>query len=66
MVFDESVTPSAQQPAASVPCGFTQEGLPVGLQIIGAKYEDALVLQAARAYETVHRFKMPEQVATAL
>lgn len=54
-----------QQPAASVPCGFTQEGLPVGLQIIGAKYQDALVLQAARAYETVHRFKMPEQVATA-
>ncbi|MBA3702802.1 MAG: amidase, partial [Rubrobacteraceae bacterium] len=35
-----------QQPAASVPCGFTSAGLPVGLQIVGAKYEDALVLRA--------------------
>ncbi|MBW4444647.1 MAG: amidase [Plectolyngbya sp. WJT66-NPBG17] len=48
-----------QQPAASVPIGFTQEGLPVGLQIVGAKYRDALVLQAAKAYETVHPFKTP-------
>lgn len=46
-----------QQPAASVPVGFTQEGLPVGLQIVGAKYKDALVLQTARAYEAVHSFK---------
>ncbi|MGV0026843.1 amidase family protein [Phormidesmis priestleyi] len=46
-----------QQPAASVPIGFTTEGLPVGLQIVGAKYRDALVLQAARAYETVNPFK---------
>ena len=55
-----------QQPAASVPCGFTQAGLPVGLQIIGAKYQDALVLKAARAYETVHPFKTLEQTAMAL
>jgi len=40
-----------QQPAASVPCGFTREGLPVGLQIVGPRYGDALVLRAARAYE---------------
>jgi aspartyl-tRNA(Asn)/glutamyl-tRNA(Gln) amidotransferase subunit A len=40
-----------QQPAASVPCGFTSEGLPVGLQIIGPRHTDALVLRAARAYE---------------
>ncbi|KLU20560.1 amidase [Caballeronia mineralivorans PML1(12)] len=39
------------QPAASVPCGLTHEGLPVGLQIIGARGADALVLRAARAYE---------------
>ena len=38
-----------QQPAASVPCGFTSAGLPVGLQIIAAKYQDALVLRVARA-----------------
>jgi aspartyl-tRNA(Asn)/glutamyl-tRNA(Gln) amidotransferase subunit A len=43
-----------QQPAASVPCGFTSEGLPVGLQIVGAKYEDALVLRAAHAYQTAN------------
>lgn len=41
----------SQQPAASVPCGFTPEGLPVGLQVVGPKYADALVLRAARAYE---------------
>jgi aspartyl-tRNA(Asn)/glutamyl-tRNA(Gln) amidotransferase subunit A len=51
-----------QQPAASVPCGFTSEGLPVGLQIIGAKYHDALVLQAARAYEQEHPFKTIEHL----
>jgi aspartyl-tRNA(Asn)/glutamyl-tRNA(Gln) amidotransferase subunit A len=40
-----------QQPAASVPCGFTAEGLPVGLHIVGPLYGDALVLRAARAFE---------------
>ena len=49
-----------QQPAASVPCGFTQDGLPVGLQIIGARFADGLVLKAARAYEADHPFEMPE------
>ena len=39
------------QPAATVPCGFTSEGLPVGLQIVGRKFDDALVLRAARAFE---------------
>ena len=41
------------QPALSVPCGFTEAGLPVGLQIVGAMYRDALVLRSARAYEQV-------------
>lgn len=40
-----------QQPAISVPCGFTRKGLPVGLQIIGARHDDRRVLRAARAYE---------------
>ncbi len=40
-----------QQPAASVPCGFTRSGLPIGLQIVGARYKDALVLRAAHAYQ---------------
>jgi aspartyl-tRNA(Asn)/glutamyl-tRNA(Gln) amidotransferase subunit A len=39
------------QPAASVPCGRDPEGLPVGLQIVGRRGEDALVLRAARAFE---------------
>jgi aspartyl-tRNA(Asn)/glutamyl-tRNA(Gln) amidotransferase subunit A len=39
-----------QQPAASVPCGIAS-GLPVGLQIVGPRHGDALVLRAARAYE---------------
>ena len=43
-----------QQPALSVPCGFTSAGLPVGLQIVGAKHEDALVLRAAHAYQTAN------------
>lgn len=44
------------QPAASVPCGLTGEGLPVGLQIVGARHADALVLRAARAYERAAPF----------
>lgn len=39
------------QPAASVPCGFTHEGLPVALQIVGRWHADTLVLQAAAAFE---------------
>ena len=39
------------QPAASVPAGFTSEGLPVGLQIVGRRHADLSVLQAAKAFE---------------
>jgi aspartyl-tRNA(Asn)/glutamyl-tRNA(Gln) amidotransferase subunit A len=42
------------QPAASVPCGFTSTGLPVGLQIVGPMYGDADVLKAASAYQAAH------------
>jgi aspartyl-tRNA(Asn)/glutamyl-tRNA(Gln) amidotransferase subunit A len=38
-------------PAASLPCGFTKEGLPVGLQIVGRRFEDGTVLRAAAAFE---------------
>ena len=40
------------QPAASVPCGLTEAGLPVGLQIVGPMRRDDLVLAASRAFET--------------
>jgi aspartyl-tRNA(Asn)/glutamyl-tRNA(Gln) amidotransferase subunit A len=42
-----------QQPAATVPCGLTKAGLPVGLQIVGPMYADKLVLRVARAFEKV-------------
>jgi aspartyl-tRNA(Asn)/glutamyl-tRNA(Gln) amidotransferase subunit A len=54
-----------QQPAASVPCGFDDRGLPVGLQIVGAPHRDDLVLRAARAYEATHPFRFPPRPATA-
>lgn len=38
-------------PAVSVPCGFTASGLPVGLQIVGARFADRLVLAAAHVFE---------------
>lgn len=38
-------------PAASVPCGFNADGLPVGLQIVGRRFDDLGVLQAAAAFE---------------
>ena len=43
-------------PAASVPAGFTPEGLPVGLQIVGRHGEDFGVLQLAHAFEQVTGF----------
>ncbi len=43
-------------PAASVPCGFTPEGLPVGVQIVGRHHDDFGVLQLASAFEGTTRF----------
>jgi aspartyl-tRNA(Asn)/glutamyl-tRNA(Gln) amidotransferase subunit A len=48
-----------QQPAATVPCGLSAEGLPVGLQIVGPRYADARVLRAARAFEALQPFATP-------
>ena len=50
-----------QQPAASVPCGFTKDGLPVGLQIVGRMFDDMGVLAASAAYEAAdpHYDKTP-------
>jgi amidase len=38
-------------PAISVPCGFTDEGLPVGLQIVGRHHQELSVLQLAYAFQ---------------
>ena len=45
-----------QQPTASVPCGFSSNGMPVALQIVGPPRCDAMVLRAARAYESACPF----------
>lgn len=49
-----------RQPAASVPCGLTKAGLPIGLQIVGRLHDDTRVLRAARAFETARPFPFPK------
>jgi aspartyl-tRNA(Asn)/glutamyl-tRNA(Gln) amidotransferase subunit A len=51
-------------PAMSVPCGFTAAGLPIGLQLIGRPFEEALLFQVAHGYESVSpsRGRMPTLV----
>lgn len=44
-------------PALSVCCGFTPNGLPVGLQIVGKAFDEGTVLQVAHAYETASEWK---------
>ncbi|TGD96628.1 amidase [Methylobacterium nonmethylotrophicum] len=43
----------SEQPAIAVPAGFTPDGLPVGLQIAGRRFDDVGVLRLARAFETI-------------
>lgn len=52
-----------RQPAASLPCGFSRSGLPVGLQVIGPLHGDAQVLRACHAFERARPFVYPEQIA---
>ncbi len=40
-----------RRPAASVPCGFSSDGLPIGLQIVGRRGQEAMVLRASAAFE---------------
>lgn len=49
-------------PTVSVPCGFTSDGLPIGMQLAARPFEDALALQVAYAYEqaTDWRLRHPE------
>ena len=48
-----------QQPACTIPCGLTQDGLPIGLQIVGPMFDDARVLRAARAFERTRPIPRP-------
>ena len=40
-----------QQPAASIPCGLTSAGLPVGLQVVGPRHADSTVLAVCKAFQ---------------
>jgi aspartyl-tRNA(Asn)/glutamyl-tRNA(Gln) amidotransferase subunit A len=40
-----------EQPASSINCGYSAEGLPIGLQIVGRRFADMDVLRASRWYE---------------
>jgi aspartyl-tRNA(Asn)/glutamyl-tRNA(Gln) amidotransferase subunit A len=48
-----------QQPACTIPCGLTSGGLPIGLQLVGPMFADAIVLRAARAFEQRHPIPRP-------
>jgi aspartyl-tRNA(Asn)/glutamyl-tRNA(Gln) amidotransferase subunit A len=47
------------QPAATLPCGLTSEGLPVGLQVVGPKYAERTILEACLAIEAALGFAQP-------
>ncbi len=49
----------SEQPAASVPCGWSSDGLPIGLQIAGQRFDDLGVLRVARAFEQLHGPQRP-------
>ena len=49
----------SEQPVASVNCGYTRSGLPIGLQIIGKRFDDIGVLQMARAFERIRDPQRP-------
>ena len=51
-------------PAISVPCGFTEAGLPIGLQIIGPPWGESAILRVAHAYEQATAWHKREPVSS--
>jgi aspartyl-tRNA(Asn)/glutamyl-tRNA(Gln) amidotransferase subunit A len=49
----------SEQPAASINCGYTSAGLPIGLQIAGRRFDDLGVLQVSRAFELIREGQRP-------
>ena len=43
----------SEQPALSINCGYSDEGLPIGMQIIGRRFDDLGVLRVAAAFEAM-------------
>lgn len=50
------------QPASTAPCGLSASGLPIGLQVVGPKYSDRLILEAGLAIEAAFGFAQPHPV----
>nr|MCR5149966.1 amidase [Clostridiales bacterium] len=57
------ITNFAGYPAISVPAGLAKENLPVGMQIIGKRFDEATVLKAAKIYEQLHPWKDNYKIA---
>ncbi len=49
----------SEQPAASINCGYTRTGLPIGLQIVGPRHDDVGVMRMSRAYERMRPAQRP-------
>jgi aspartyl-tRNA(Asn)/glutamyl-tRNA(Gln) amidotransferase subunit A len=49
----------SEQPAASINCGYGSDGMPIGLQIVGHRFDDAGVMRLAHAYETMRPAQKP-------
>jgi aspartyl-tRNA(Asn)/glutamyl-tRNA(Gln) amidotransferase subunit A len=49
----------SQQPAISLPCGLTRDGLPMGVQLVGPMFGDAKLLQAAQALQAFYPVQRP-------
>jgi aspartyl-tRNA(Asn)/glutamyl-tRNA(Gln) amidotransferase subunit A len=49
----------SEQPASSINCGYTPDGLPIGLQIVGQRFDDLGVLQVSRAFELIRDGQRP-------
>ena len=49
----------SEQPAASICAGYDDDGLPIGLQIVGHRFDDAGVLRMAAAYEAIRPAMRP-------
>ena len=66
MVHNTHVANATGHPAISVPCGFTEAGLPIGLQLTGRPFEEALLLRVAGGYQEVSpaRGRLPALVAS--
>ena len=43
----------SSHPAASIPSGFSRQGLPIGMQIVANRFNDLLVLQVSKAFEEI-------------